>query len=64
MNGLEHVRLTLPRVLEAEHMVLVKPCVCGGTVRADLRFPTEGVRNHNRSTRHMDWRRATGKYDE
>lgn len=32
------------------------PCVCGGTVRADRRAPAAGVRAHQRTRLHREWR--------
>lgn len=52
----ERVGLTVPRVLD--HAVQVRPCACGGTVRADVRFPVDGVSRHNRSKAHEAWRAA------
>ena len=48
------VGLVLPVVLERRVKVL--PCVCGGTVRADVRSPEAGVRSHNSSKRHRAYR--------
>lgn len=50
------VGLVLPRVLE--HAVHIRPCACGGQVRADIRFPADGVRRHNATKRHLAWRAA------
>lgn len=36
----------------------VLPCLCGGSVRADRRWPTKGVADHNRSRLHQEWREA------
>lgn len=34
----------------------IRPCVCGGQVRADRWAPTHGVASHNRSKLHRLWR--------
>jgi hypothetical protein len=41
-----------------EKRTTVKPCVCGGLIRADLREPAAGVSAHNRTKRHLAWRWA------
>jgi hypothetical protein len=33
-----------------------RPCVCGGVVIADPRDPTEGVREHQATPKHVAWR--------
>lgn len=38
-----------------EPVIQARPCACGGTVIADRRDPTEGVRLHQAEARHMDW---------
>jgi hypothetical protein len=39
-----------------EKRTAVKPCVCGGRLRADLREPAWGVARHNATKRHQAWR--------
>lgn len=37
-----------------------KPCVCGGTIRADRHEPAQAVQAHNRSNLHRAWRESRG----
>lgn len=50
----ERVGLVMPRVLD--HVIQVRECACGGRLRADIRFPSEGVRRHNRTKIHQAYR--------
>jgi hypothetical protein len=36
------------------------PCVCGGTVTADIECPAAGVRDHQRTPEHVGFRGAYG----
>lgn len=53
-------RIDLRTMARVEPRTLVKPCVCGGTVRADRWEPREGVHSHQRTTLHQEWRRREG----
>ena len=55
----ERIGLTM-RGLDLERKVRVVPCVCGGQVRVDVRFPNPGMSSHQRSKRHQAWRQANG----
>jgi hypothetical protein len=34
------------------------PCACGGTIRADRHKPMAGVRAHQRTRLHQEWRKG------
>lgn len=36
------------------------PCICGGLVSADIECPAAGIREHQATQRHANWRRAAG----
>lgn len=36
------------------------PCLCGGEVTADVECPAAGVREHQRTEQHREWRRRFG----
>lgn len=37
-----------------------RPCLCGGVVVAYYEDPTEGLREHQATQQHADWRRRHG----